>query len=85
MWPDPVFLVGFCYGIPTFEVPYYRNAYWGYWKLPKVPGTKLSSSSFSISNGIFWLDKKAREKLEEARDSGKKFGEGTIINKKYKR
>ena len=46
---------------------------------------KLSSDSFDIYDGIFWLDKDAREKLDDARDKGKKYGEGTTIIKKYKR
>ncbi|NQT56287.1 MAG: ABC transporter substrate-binding protein, partial [Desulfobacteraceae bacterium] len=32
--------------VPTFMVPYVREAYWRWWKLPKVPGTKQSTSLF---------------------------------------
>jgi len=71
--------------IPTFQASYYRDIYWAYWKLPKVPGAKLYDSSFSPGTGIFWLDKDAQKKLEEAEDNNKKFGESVIINKKYKR
>ncbi|MDX2438969.1 MAG: extracellular solute-binding protein [Desulfobacterales bacterium] len=74
--------------VPTFMVPYAREAYWRWWRLPKVPGTKHSDSLFdpfsSSSGGLFWYDKKLYEETKKAMKKGKKFPPVTIVDKTYK-
>lgn len=74
--------------IPTFLVPYFRVGYWRYWKLPKVPATKLSGSAFSpfddSTGGLFWLDKDLQKETKAAMKSGKSFKQVVTIDKKYK-
>lgn len=74
--------------ITTFLVPYFRIGYWRYWRLPEVPGTKLSGSSFDLfdtsTGGLFWLDKKLKDETLKAKKDGKSFGASVEINKKYK-
>ncbi len=75
--------------VPTFMVPYTREAYWRWWKLPKVPGTRHSGSLFSLfdstTGGLFWYDKKLHEQTRKAMKQKKKFAPVTIIDKTYKK
>jgi microcin C transport system substrate-binding protein len=65
---------------PTFMVPYFRSAYWGHWKLPKHFATKMSDGAFDPfhpeTGGLFWLDKKDKERTERLR---KERGKGKEI------
>ena len=74
--------------VPTFMVPYLREAYWRWWRLPRVPGTKHSGSLFdpfsSSTGGLFWLDKKLYEETKKAMKKKKTFSPVTIIDKTYK-
>ncbi len=73
--------------IPTFLVPYFRIAYWSYWKSPKVPATKVSDGSFDLfgsTGGLFWLDKKLKEKVKKSKRKGKKLKAKTVIDKTFK-
>ena len=73
--------------IPTFKIPYFRQAYWRWWSLPKIRGTKFSDSLFdpfgSTTGGFFWFDKKKYEETKKAMKSGEKFPETVIIDKMY--
>ncbi len=74
--------------IPTFTVPYFRVAYWRYWKLPEVPATKLSEEAFGLlgtTGGLFWLDKKAEQETRDAMEDGKSFPPKTIIADEFRR
>jgi len=74
--------------VPTFMVPYAREAYWRWWRLPKVPGTKHSDSLFdpfsSSSGGLFWYDEKLYEETKKATKKKKMFPPLTLIDKTYK-
>jgi len=74
--------------VPTFMVPYVRQAYWRWWRLPKPPGTKHSGSLFNpfdnSSGGLFWYDKSLHEETRKAMKKGKHFPPETIIDETYK-
>lgn len=74
--------------VPTFMVPYVRQAYWRWWKLPETPGTKHSGDLFdpfsSSTGGLFWYDKALHEETKRAMKEGKKFPPVTIIEDTYK-
>lgn len=71
--------------IPTFMVPYFRGAYWRYWKFPKTPATKKSDTIFGVFDyGLFWLDKDLKKELKKAKKNGKKYKIETSINKTFK-
>ncbi|MCX6117668.1 MAG: extracellular solute-binding protein [Proteobacteria bacterium] len=76
------------YLIPSFGTPFYRDAYWRWFKLPKVPGVKLGDSSLEAldpsQGGLFWIDEDVRKETLEAIKSGKKFPEVVIIDKTFK-
>lgn len=75
--------------IPTFMVPYVRQAYWRGWRLPKVPGTKSSDSLFdpfsSSTGGMFWFDEKLYKETRDALKKKKSFKPVILIDKTFKR
>jgi microcin C transport system substrate-binding protein len=74
--------------IPMYMVPYFRQAYWRYWRTPKVAATKLSDSAFapfgSATGGLFWFDEELKKETQAAMKSGKKFEAVTIVDKTFK-
>ena len=74
--------------VPEAMKPYLRVAYWRWWRLPKIPGTKHSENLFSPFNsftgGLFWYDKKRYEQTKQAMKKKKTFLPVTIIDKTYK-
>jgi len=88
-------IYNYCEFIPTFMVPYVREGYWRWWKLPDHYGVKASdvsmfypfndpnSTSTSIG-GLFWIDEEAKKETLQALKTGKKFEPVTMIDETYK-
>ncbi len=74
--------------VPTFMVPYVRQAYWRWWRLPKIPGTRHSGDLFdpfsSSTGGLFWFDKGLYEETKRAMKEGKTYPPVIIIDETYK-
>ena len=74
--------------ITTFQVPYFREAYWRYWKIPLVPATKISDGAFdplgSTTGGLFWFDSQTYTETMDAKASKKSFEPVTSINKEFR-
>ncbi|MBB3046459.1 microcin C transport system substrate-binding protein [Litorivivens lipolytica] len=54
--------------IPTFKVPYTREGYWRWLKLPPGHATRTSDSVFSVmgsTGGLFWIDTETRQRIED--------------------
>ncbi|MFH2047033.1 MAG: extracellular solute-binding protein [Pseudomonadota bacterium] len=77
-----------CVFVPTFMVPYTRDAYWRWWKFPKVPGTKNSTDLFdpfsSMTGGLFWFDANSYDETKKAMKKGEEFDPVTIVDETYK-
>jgi len=77
-----------CPFVPTFMVPYVRQAYWRWWRFPQVPGTRHTGSLFdpfsSTTGGLFWYDKDLHEETRAAMKAGKAFEPVTTIDETYK-
>ncbi|WP_417879338.1 extracellular solute-binding protein [Vibrio sp.] len=75
--------------IPGYSVPYAREGYWRWMKLPKEMATKQTEalfypSGFVGSLGTFWIDQDAKKETKDAMDSGKAFEQVTIVDEKYR-
>ena len=71
--------------VPTFMVPYVRQAHWRWWRLPKVPGTKHSENLFSpFGTGLFWFDKQVKEETLKAMKKKRAYEPVTKIDETYK-
>ncbi|MBN2544925.1 MAG: ABC transporter substrate-binding protein [Spirochaetes bacterium] len=74
--------------VPTFMIPYVREAYWRWIKLPKKFGTKVTDNLFDPFNtsygGLFWIDENIKKETLDALKSGIKFEPVTIVDETYK-
>ena len=74
--------------VPAFMAPYIRQACWRWWRLPKVPGTKRTTSLFAMfdsgTGGLFWYDKSLHEETKTAMKSGKIYEPVTIVDETYR-
>lgn len=75
--------------IPATKTPYFRVGFWRWWRLPKVPATKLSGSAFDVFSadrgGLFWLDENVKKETEAAMKASKKFEPVTIKDEAYRK
>ena len=74
--------------VPTFMVPYFREAYWRWWRFPDPPGTRLSDGLFdpfgSTSGGLFWFDEARYRETREAMRQGVTFEPVTTKDMTFK-
>ena len=74
--------------VPTFMVPYFREAYWRWWRFPNPPATRLSGSLFSpfssSTGGLFWFDPQRYAETREAKRRGDVFEPVTIRDETFK-
>lgn len=81
--------------IAGLDVPYIRNAYWRWVKLPEVPGTRLLGNrapyvfdyngAFEVSDGgQLWIDKNMKKETLKAKKKGKSYPAVTRIDKTFK-
>jgi microcin C transport system substrate-binding protein len=74
--------------VPTTTAPYVRQAYWAWWRLPQVPGTKESTNLFSPFNsgtgGLFWYDKELHDETKKMMKKKQKRPAVTIVDETYK-
>lgn len=70
--------------ITTYMVPYTREAYWRWLKLPEVPGTRWTEQVFDPFTGLFWIDPEEKERTLAAKKAGEAFEPVTIVDKTYK-
>ena len=62
--------------IPTYKVPYTREAFWRWLRLPSTHGTRSSLSLFDPfggDGGLFWIDEQEKQDVMAARRSGRSF------------
>jgi len=72
--------------IPGYSNEFYREGYWRYWRLPKIPGTKTAMTSFDISDsngGLFWFDKDKFEETKKAKKENKSLPVIVLKDKTY--
>ncbi len=71
--------------IPTYYVPYVREGYWKWMKLPKGHGTRMSDVLFDpVGLSLFWIDEEEKVRTLAAMKAGEKFEPVTIIDETYK-
>ncbi|MDY6824531.1 MAG: extracellular solute-binding protein [Thermodesulfobacteriota bacterium] len=73
--------------VPTFMVPYVRQACWRWWQLPEPPGTRHTKDLFepfdSATGGLFWFDQTLHKETQDAMEDDVAFKPKTIIDKTY--
>ncbi len=75
--------------VPGYMVPYAREAYWRWMKLPENIATKRTGYlfhgwGFSQTMSTFWIDEESKKETKIAIKSGKTFTPVTLIDDTYK-
>ena len=71
--------------IPSYKIPYVREAYWRWIKLPDAYGTRTSSEIIDpFSAGLLWIDEDVKKETLEARDAGRAFDPVTIVDETWR-
>lgn len=82
--------------IPGYKVPYTRQAFWRWLKLPKTLGTKSSddlfdsfggnviADSFGGGGGLFWIDEAEKERVQKARILHEKLDPIMIVDETWR-
>ncbi|MEZ5435401.1 MAG: ABC transporter substrate-binding protein [Pseudomonadales bacterium] len=56
--------------IPTFKVPYFREAYWAWIKTPASYATRSSDSAVdAMGTGLFWIDLPTKNRIRQLQRS----------------
>lgn len=72
--------------IPTFKVPYTREAFWRWVKLPASHATRTSDVVFDplgTTGGLFWIDTEDQQATLEAKSDGKILPKIMILDKTW--
>ena len=76
--------------IPMYKVPYTREVYWRWMRLPEHRGVRMTDRLFDPlvenlrTDGLFWIDEDAKRETLEARDSGRTFDPVTIVDETWR-
>jgi microcin C transport system substrate-binding protein len=73
--------------VPTYKVPYTREAFWRWIVLPADMGTRSSStlySPFGSTGGLFWIDENIKKQVAQARPGNQAFPPIYIENTDWK-
>ncbi|MCY3628045.1 MAG: extracellular solute-binding protein [Gammaproteobacteria bacterium] len=79
--------------IPTYQVPYTRDAAWPWIELPEWLGVETTGSLFNSqanaagmfsSGGLFWINEEKKEEILAARDRGETFDPVIIKDETYR-
>ncbi|MGE0173434.1 MAG: extracellular solute-binding protein [Oligoflexales bacterium] len=73
--------------IPGYSFPFFRQAYWRWWRLPKIPATNLSDDAFTpfapSYGGLFWLDETLKAETQQAMTKNRAFPPVTLTDRTY--
>ena len=71
--------------IPTFKVPYTREAYWRWIRLPKGYATKTSGEVIdAMGSGLFWIDVDEKNRIRALRRDGGSMPPSSIVDETWK-
>lgn len=78
--------------IPTYKTSYVRFGFWRWIKFPPAHATRTSEDSLgdivapfgTSSGGLFWIDEKEKERVQQARPLGEKFDPIDIVDETWR-
>lgn len=74
--------------IPTYKVPYTREAFWRWIRLPQGYATRTSGEIVepfgTSSGGLFWIDEDMKTEVQRARPLGDKFDPIEILDENWR-
>ncbi|MET0379774.1 MAG: extracellular solute-binding protein [Spongiibacteraceae bacterium] len=74
--------------IPTYKIPYTREAFWRWIRLPQGYATRTSTEIVepfgTSSGGLFWIDEDVKTEVQRARPLGEKFDPIEILDETWR-
>jgi microcin C transport system substrate-binding protein len=74
--------------IPTYKVPYTREAFWRWIRLPRGHATRTTDMVINpfgtSSGGLFWIDEEVKAEVQRARPIGEKFERIEILDETWR-
>lgn len=73
--------------VPTFKIPYTREAFWRWIQLPEGYATRTSGEvvePFGGSGGLFWIDEEIKAEVQAARPLNKPFERIEIVDERWR-
>jgi microcin C transport system substrate-binding protein len=71
--------------IPSYKIPYVREAYWRWIKLPEGYGTRTSTEiADPFSMGTLWIDADTQKETRDAQSTGRGFPPVNIVDEKWR-
>jgi microcin C transport system substrate-binding protein len=77
--------------IPMYKVPYTREVYWRWIRLPEHHGVRMTNptlidpiSENLRTDGLFWIDQDIKAETLEARRTGRVFPPVTIVDETWR-
>jgi len=71
--------------IPTYKVPYTREAYWRWLQMPEWYATRTTDVIFDpVGSGLFWIDEEVKQETQQAMREGRRYEPVLIIDETHK-
>ena len=74
--------------VPTFKIPYTREAFWRWIQLPQGYATRTSSEVIepfgTSSGGLFWIDEQVKAQVQAARPLNRAFAPIEIVDERWR-
>ena len=73
--------------IPGYKVPYTREGFWRWLKMPAEHATRTSDSvfePFGSTGGLFWIDEDEKARVQKARLLGQHFDPINILDERWR-
>lgn len=73
--------------IPSYKIPYTREGFWRWLKLPPQHATRMSDLVFDpmgSTGGLLWIDEEEKSRVQKARITGDSFEPINIVDERWR-
>ncbi len=75
--------------VPTFKIPYRREAFWRWLRYPDPPASRIAEEIFDPiapfeGSGLFWIDEQAKADVLAARSEGRNFEPIDVVDTTFR-
>jgi len=73
--------------IPSYKIPYTREGFWRWLKMPPQHATRSSDLVFDpmgATGGLFWIDEEEKSRVQKARITGESFEPINIVDERWR-
>jgi len=73
--------------IPSYKIPYTREGFWRWLRLPPQHATRMSDVVFDpmgSTGGLLWIDEEEKSRVQKARITGESFAPINIVDERWR-